>query len=43
MIQQSGLFPHMTVEQNVAVIPKMLKWDEKRTQSRVDELLRAYP
>ncbi|HBQ46031.1 MAG TPA: ABC transporter ATP-binding protein [Ruminococcaceae bacterium] len=40
VIQQSGLFPHMTVEQNVAVIPKMLKWDEKRTQSRVDELLK---
>jgi osmoprotectant transport system ATP-binding protein len=39
VIQQSGLFPHMTVAQNVAVVPKLLGWSRSRTQSRIDELL----
>lgn len=39
VIQQSGLFPHMTVAQNVAVVPKLLGWERGRTQSRIDELL----
>lgn len=39
VIQQSGLFPHMTVAQNVAVVPKLLGWSGVKTQSRVDELL----
>lgn len=39
VIQQSGLFPHMTVAQNVAVVPKLLGWSGIRIQSRVDELL----
>ena len=39
VIQQVGLFPHMTVAQNIAVVPKLLKWDKKRTAARVDELL----
>ncbi|GAA2383322.1 MULTISPECIES: ABC transporter ATP-binding protein [Gordonia] len=38
-IQQGGLFPHMTVAQNIAVVPKLLKWDKKRIADRVDELL----
>ncbi|MBD2103686.1 ABC transporter ATP-binding protein [Leptolyngbya sp. FACHB-261] len=39
VIQQSGLFPHMTVAQNVAVVPKLLGWERSRVQPRIDELL----
>lgn len=39
VIQQSGLFPHMTVAENVAVVPKLLGWPRAKIQSRVDELL----
>jgi osmoprotectant transport system ATP-binding protein len=39
VIQQSGLFPHMTVAQNIAVVPKLLNWSRSRIQSRIDELL----
>lgn len=39
VIQQSGLFPHMTVAQNIAVVPKLLGWPRPRIQARVDELL----
>jgi osmoprotectant transport system ATP-binding protein len=39
VIQQIGLFPHQTVHTNVATIPKLLGWDRKRTNERVDELL----
>lgn len=39
VIQQVGLFPHMTVAQNVAVVPDLLKWDKARVAERVDELL----
>ena len=39
VVQQSGLFPHMTVEDNIAVVPNILKWDKKRIAGRVDELL----
>ena len=39
VIQQVGLFPHMTIEQNIAAIPKILKWDKERTANRVTELL----
>jgi osmoprotectant transport system ATP-binding protein len=39
VIQQSGLFPHMTVAQNVAVVPKLLGWGRSQIQSRVHELL----
>jgi osmoprotectant transport system ATP-binding protein len=39
VIQQSGLFPHMTVAQNVAVVPRLLGWSRSRIQTRVDELL----
>jgi osmoprotectant transport system ATP-binding protein len=37
--QQIGLFPHMRVEDNVAVVPKLLGWDSGRISSRVDQLL----
>ncbi|WP_246657681.1 ATP-binding cassette domain-containing protein [Arthrobacter yangruifuii] len=39
VIQAGGLFPHMTVAANIAVVPKMLNWDKARIQARVDELL----
>lgn len=39
VIQQSGLFPHMTVAQNIAVVPKLLGWSRPKIQMRVDELL----
>ncbi|AFZ16328.1 ABC transporter ATP-binding protein [Allocoleopsis franciscana] len=39
VIQQSGLFPHMTVAENIAVVPKLLGWSRVQYQARVDELL----
>lgn len=39
VIQQIGLFPHMTVYNNVATVPRLLGWGEKRIKNRVDELL----
>jgi osmoprotectant transport system ATP-binding protein len=39
VIQQTGLFPHMRVKDNIAVVPSLLKWDKRRTVQRVDELL----
>jgi osmoprotectant transport system ATP-binding protein len=38
-IQQIGLFPHMTVYGNVAVVPRLLGWDDERIRRRVDGLL----
>jgi osmoprotectant transport system ATP-binding protein len=39
VIQQSGLFPHMTVADNIAVVPKLLGWPKPQIQARIDELL----
>ncbi|HEX5782259.1 MAG TPA: ABC transporter ATP-binding protein [Solirubrobacteraceae bacterium] len=39
VIQQIGLFPHMTVEDNIATVPKLLGWDKARTRERGRELL----
>lgn len=39
VIQQVGLFPHMTVAQNVQVVPALLGWEKRRRAARVDELL----
>ncbi|OEU96474.1 ABC transporter ATP-binding protein [Streptomyces oceani] len=38
-IQQTGLFPHRTVADNIATVPKMLGWNKARVTARVDELL----
>ncbi|MEA2412508.1 MAG: osmoprotectant transport system ATP-binding protein [Thermoleophilaceae bacterium] len=38
-IQQVGLFPHLKIKDNVAIVPKLLGWDRKRISERVDELL----
>ena len=53
-IQQVGLLPHMTIAQNIAIVPKLLKWDKISIDNRVrelielvglepDEFLRRYP
>jgi len=39
VIQQTGLFPHMTVADNVATVPRLWNWDKARIKTRVDELL----
>ena len=39
VIQQIGLFPHMTIADNIATVPRMLGWDKKRISDRTDELL----
>jgi osmoprotectant transport system ATP-binding protein len=39
VIQQVGLFPHLTIGDNIAVVPRMLGWDKIRVTGRVDELL----
>jgi osmoprotectant transport system ATP-binding protein len=39
VIQQVGLFPHLTVGENVAVVPRLLRWSADRVRTRTDELL----
>lgn len=39
VIQQAGLFPHMTIEENIATVPQVLGWKRSRTADRVRELL----
>ncbi|GAA4427037.1 hypothetical protein GCM10023169_26510 [Georgenia halophila] len=39
VIQHVGLFPHRTVAENVATVPRLLRWDRRRTRDRVAELL----
>lgn len=41
-IQSVGLFPHMTVGQNISVVPKLLKWETERIVRRTDELLELF-
>jgi len=53
VLQNNGLFPHYTVAENIAIVPQLLKWDVKRIEKRVAELieklhlskdqLKAYP
>ena len=38
-LQNNGLFPHYTVGENIAIVPQLLKWDKKKIQHRVSELL----
>jgi osmoprotectant transport system ATP-binding protein len=38
-IQQVGLFPHLSVADNIATVPRLLDWDRQRIRTRVDELL----
>lgn len=39
VIQEIGLFPHFTVYDNIATVPRLLKWDESKIKKRVEELL----
>jgi osmoprotectant transport system ATP-binding protein len=39
VIQEVGLFPHYNIYENIALVPRLLKWDNKRIQSRIEELL----
>ncbi|CAN5649569.1 betaine/proline/choline family ABC transporter ATP-binding protein [soil metagenome] len=39
VIQQTGLFPHMTIADNIATVPRLLNWDKERISERVDELM----
>ena len=39
VIQQIGLFPHMTVARNISVVPELLGWEQPKIDARVDELL----
>jgi len=39
VIQQGGLFPHFTVAENVAVVPRLLGWPRARRRARAEELL----
>ncbi|MBD3176397.1 MAG: ATP-binding cassette domain-containing protein [Armatimonadia bacterium] len=38
-IQSIGLFPHMTLGENISVVPQLLGWDQPRTDDHVDQLL----
>ncbi|OCA88424.1 glycine/betaine ABC transporter ATP-binding protein [Bacillus sp. FJAT-27225] len=39
VLQQIALFPHMTIEENIAVVPEMKKWTKAEISKRVDDLL----
>jgi len=39
VIQQVGLFPHMTIAENITTVPKLLKWSKEKIEGRVEELL----
>jgi osmoprotectant transport system ATP-binding protein len=53
VLQNNGLFPHYTIAENIAIVPQLLKWDSKRIEKRICELieklhlshdqLKAYP
>jgi osmoprotectant transport system ATP-binding protein len=53
VLQNNGLFPHYTVAENIAIVPQLLKWDSRRIEKRIGELieklhlspdqLKAYP
>ncbi|WP_434166995.1 betaine/proline/choline family ABC transporter ATP-binding protein [Peribacillus frigoritolerans] len=40
VIQQIGLFPHMTILENITLVPKLLKWNEQKKKERAQELLK---
>ncbi|AKZ63643.1 glycine/betaine ABC transporter ATP-binding protein [Herbaspirillum hiltneri N3] len=39
VIQQIGLFPNMTIEENITIVPRLLGWDKKRCRERATELM----
>lgn len=40
VIQQTGLMPHMTVYENIVMVPKLLKWEKEKMQETADRLLK---
>ncbi|MFE4710274.1 MULTISPECIES: ABC transporter ATP-binding protein [Paenibacillus] len=40
VIQQVGLFPHLTIEQNIATVPDILGWERQKTAERIDYLMK---
>lgn len=39
VVQQIALFPHLTIKENIALVPRLLGWDESKIEKRVEELL----
>ena len=39
VLQNNGLFPHYTVAENIAIVPQLLKWDSRRIEKRIAELM----
>lgn len=39
VLQQNSLFPHYTIAENIAVVPRLLQWDKSKTETRIAELL----
>ena len=42
VMQSTGLFPHYTIQENIAVVPKLLHWPADKTQQRTQELLEKF-
>ena len=40
VVQQIGLFPHMTIAENIGTVPKLLNWDQAKIEERVKELMK---
>jgi len=41
VLQQIALFPHMTIEENIAIVPELKKWDKRKIKDRITELLKS--
>ncbi|MCB5236914.1 MULTISPECIES: ABC transporter ATP-binding protein [Niallia] len=39
VLQQIALFPHMTIEENIAIVPEMKKWEKEKIKQRINKLL----
>lgn len=39
VLQEIALFPHLTVEENIAIVPELMKWDKEKLNNRIDELM----
>ena len=39
VMQHIGLFPHYTIEENIAVVPRLLKWEQQKIKSRIADLI----
>ncbi|MBC1501662.1 ABC transporter ATP-binding protein [Listeria weihenstephanensis] len=41
VLQQIALFPHMTIEENIAIVPELIRWDKDKIHDRITELLNS--